>query len=58
MDLPEELINEILEYLNLKCIICRNKINILDNTNNYITTGEDIFCSNNCFKFYFFFTHI
>lgn len=45
-NLPKELIEEILSYVEYKCIICNSKTNILENIYSY--EHDNCFCSELC----------
>lgn len=49
-ELPIEIKNNILNYLNLDCHVCKKKLNNFFNLANIYKTHKNIFCSIECYN--------
>ena len=50
-ELPDEIIDEILKFANIKCCVCKKKINLSDIKDKPVSkNGHQFLCSQECFR--------
>ncbi len=47
MSIPEDIISHILEFLDLKCRVCKKKFN----TSFIMKENKNLYCSDECYNF-------